>query len=100
MVETKSFFEKSKVILHVVSLSRFASVSALYPHFLHRCNSTNGDAFKITLRTGSFGRCKLDADVFTYYGEIVNGVEREVKDFIDNRLVMVSKYIGVGKDYE
>jgi len=24
----------------------------------------------------------------------------EVKDFIDNRLVMVSKYIGVGKDYE
>ena len=43
---------------------------------------------------------KLDADVFTYYGEIVNGVEREVKDFIDNRLVMVSKYIGVGKDYE
>ena len=22
---------------------------------------------------------KLDADVFTYYGEIVNGVEREVK---------------------
>ena len=26
---------------------------------------------------------KLDADVFTYYGEIVNGVEREVKDFIE-----------------
>lgn len=27
---------------------------------------------------------KLDADVFTYYGEIVNGVEREVKDFIES----------------
>ena len=26
---------------------------------------------------------KLDADVFTYYGEIVNGVERNVKDFIE-----------------
>lgn len=27
---------------------------------------------------------KLNADVFTYYGEIVNGVEREVKDIIEN----------------
>lgn len=26
---------------------------------------------------------KLDADVFTYYGEIVNGVERNVKDIIE-----------------
>ena len=26
---------------------------------------------------------KLDADIFTYYGEIVNGVEREVKDIIE-----------------
>lgn len=26
---------------------------------------------------------KLNADVFTYYGEIVNGVERDVKDFIE-----------------
>lgn len=26
---------------------------------------------------------KLDADVFTYYGEIVNGVERSVKDLIE-----------------
>lgn len=26
---------------------------------------------------------KLDADVFTYYGEIVNGVERNVKDLIE-----------------
>lgn len=26
---------------------------------------------------------KLDADVFTYYGEIVNGVERHVKDIIE-----------------
>lgn len=26
---------------------------------------------------------KLDADVFTYYGEIVNGVERDVKDIIE-----------------
>ena len=26
---------------------------------------------------------KLDADVFTYYGEIVNGVERGVKDIIE-----------------
>ena len=25
---------------------------------------------------------KLNADLFTYYGEIVNGVEREVKDII------------------
>lgn len=27
---------------------------------------------------------KLNADVFTYYGEIVNGVERHVKDIIEN----------------
>lgn len=26
---------------------------------------------------------KLDADVFTYYGSIINGVEREVKDLIE-----------------
>ena len=26
---------------------------------------------------------KLNADVFTYYGEIVNGVERNVKDMIE-----------------
>ena len=26
---------------------------------------------------------KLNADLFTYYGEIVNGVEREVKDIIE-----------------
>jgi len=26
---------------------------------------------------------KLDADVFTYYGEIVNGMERHVKDIIE-----------------
>src|SRR5699024_1078509 len=27
---------------------------------------------------------KLDADVFTYYGEIMNGVERTVKDIIED----------------
>lgn len=26
---------------------------------------------------------KLNADVFTYYGEILNGVERNVKDIIE-----------------
>lgn len=32
---------------------------------------------------------KLNADVFTYYGEIVNGVEREVKDIIENLAKMI-----------
>lgn len=36
---------------------------------------------------------KLNADVFTYYGEIVNGVEREVKDIIEN-LAKDDKNIG------
>lgn len=35
-----------------------------------------------------------------YYDVIKSIKPLEVKDFIDNRLVMVSKYIGVGKDYE
>lgn len=35
-----------------------------------------------------------------YYDAIKSIKPLEVKDFIDNRLVMVSKYIGVGKDYE
>ena len=29
---------------------------------------------------------KLNADVFTYYGEILNGVERNVKDTIETSL--------------
>lgn len=35
-----------------------------------------------------------------YYDVIKSIKPLEVKDFIDNRLVMVSKYIGVGRDYE
>ena len=35
-----------------------------------------------------------------YYDVIKSIKPLEVKNFIDNRLVMVSKYIGVGRDYE
>lgn len=35
-----------------------------------------------------------------YYDVIKSIKPLEVKDFIDNRLIMVSKYIGVGRDYE
>ena len=32
---------------------------------------------------------KLDADVFTYYGEIVNGMERHVKDIIETLTILL-----------
>ena len=35
-----------------------------------------------------------------YYDVIKDITASEVKDFIDNRLVLVSKYIGVGDDNE
>lgn len=35
-----------------------------------------------------------------YYDVIKSIKPLEVKDFIDNKLIMVSKYIGVGRDYE
>lgn len=44
---------------------------------LEKLNQTALSEFLIKLEN------KLNADIFTYYGEIVNGVEREVKDIIE-----------------